>query len=43
MLSMRVVVMGVDCVGAPEQVDSRWKQRRSAEEKAGAGVLMGVC
>lgn len=34
---MRVVAMGVDCVGAPEEVDFRWEQRRSAEEKAGAG------
>ena len=41
-LLMRVVATGVACVGAPEQVDSRWK-RRSAEEKAGAGRCWWVC
>ena len=38
---MRVVAMGVDCVGAPEEVDFRWEQRRSAEEKTGAGGADG--
>lgn len=35
---MRVVATGVDCVGAPEEVDCRWEQRRKQEP----GVLTGV-
>ena len=37
---MRVVATGLDCVGAPEQVDSRWKQRRKQEPGGADGCVL---